>query len=49
MTARLRAILSTVPPADLAADALTLAVMIGSLPLLPYALALLKVIVEGGV
>lgn len=46
MTARIRAILAIVPPADLAADALTLAVMISSLPLLPYALALLKVLTE---
>lgn len=44
----LRSILSSVPPADLAADAVALAVMLGSLPLLPYALGLLKVIVEGG-
>jgi len=38
MTARLRAILATIPPAALAADAVALAVMLGSLPLLPYAL-----------
>lgn len=45
---RLRTIFTSVPPADLAADAVALAVMIGSLPLLPIALAALKVIVEGG-
>ena len=47
MTARLRAILATVPPADLAADAVALAVMLAALPFVPHALALLKVIAEG--
>lgn len=46
MIARIRSAMSGHSPADLASDAVAMAVMIASLPFVPRALALLKVLVE---
>lgn len=46
MIARIRSAMSGHSPADLASDAVAMAVMIGALPFVPHALALLKVLAE---